>query len=308
MVFKFDKDGRLDLPVEFVAGLVAEQFPEWRDESLRPLLPGGWTNRAFRLGETKLLRFPTAHRYGELPERERLWLPQLAPHLELEIPEVVALGTKGHGYLWSWLITEWIEGAQVSHQTVPDAEGLARDLARFLRRLHAISAPKGVPLPLPGPVNFHRGGDLAVYDAETRAALDALAGRIDTAAGAALWERALEARWQGRPVFTHGDLTPENMLARDGQLVAVIDWGNLSHGDPACDLVMAWSHFDGTSREVFREALDLNPGTWARARGWAFWKAAKVLAGQDGNQRTAGQALALIDTLLAEDRELYGRA
>ncbi|WP_010139675.1 aminoglycoside phosphotransferase family protein [Oceanicola sp. S124] len=304
MTFIADKDGRIDLPVDFVAALLAEQFPEWRDESLRPLLPGGWTNRAFRLGETKLLRFPTAHRYGALPERERRWLPLLAPQLSLAIPRVVALGTRGRGYLWSWLITEWIEGQPVSCHTVPDAEALARDLARFLRQLQAIAPPSGVPLPLPGPVTFHRGGDLAVYDAETRAALAALSGRIDTGAGAALWDRALAERWQGRPVFTHGDLTPENMLARDGRLVAVIDWGNLAYGDPACDLVMTWSHFDGTAREVFREALDQPPGTWARARGWAFWKAAKVLAGQDGNQRGAGQALALIETLLAEDRNL----
>lgn len=302
MEFIPDKDGRIELPLDFVAGLLAEQFPEWREEPLRPLLPGGWTNRAFRLGETKLLRFPTARRYADLPERERLWLPLLAPQLELEIPEVVALGIQGRGYPWPWLITEWIEGTTVSRTSVPDDAALARDLARFLRQLHAIQPPERVALPLPGPVNFHRGGDLAVYDQETRAALEELRGRIDMEAGAALWARALSSRHAAGPVFTHGDLTPENMLARDGRLAAVIDWGNLTHGDPACDLVMAWTHFEAPARQTFRKALPLDPETWARGRGWAFWKAAKVLAGQDGNQRGAGQAQALIRTLLAEDQ------
>ncbi|MBR9763161.1 MAG: aminoglycoside phosphotransferase family protein [Rhodobacteraceae bacterium] len=304
MEFIADKDGRIDLPVAFVAALLAEQFPEWRHEPLRPLLPGGWTNRAFRLGETKVLRFPTARRYADLPERERRWLPWLAPQLDVEIPEVVALGTKGRGYLWPWLITEWIEGAPVTAQTAPDALRLARDLVRFLRRLHAVRPPVGLPPPLPGAVNFHRGGDLAVYDGETRAALRALKGRIDTDAGGALWQRALTARRDRPPVFVHGDLTPENMLARDGRLVAVIDWGNLALGDPACDLAMCWSHFDGDARTAFRAGLELDAATWARARGWSFWKAAKVLAGQDGNQRDARKAQALIETLLAEDAAL----
>jgi aminoglycoside phosphotransferase (APT) family kinase protein len=112
---------------------------------------------------------------------------------------------------------------------------------------------------------------LATRDVETRAAIDSLRGIVDTTVVTAAWEAALDApASQGPPVWLHGDLYDGNLLASDGRLTAVIDFGTLGVGDPASDLIVAWSLMSGTARETFRLALGVDDGTWARGRGWAL--------------------------------------
>jgi aminoglycoside phosphotransferase (APT) family kinase protein len=120
-----------------------------------------------------------------------------------------------------------------------------------------------------------------VYDDETRRTIAALAGEIDPGAVSAIWESALRATWHGSPVWVHGDVSVGNLLVHDGQLSAVIDFGSSGVGDPACDLVIAWTFFSGESRAAFRAALPAGAATWARARGWALWKALITVAGDD---------------------------
>ena len=74
-------------------------------------------------------------------------------------------------------------------------------------------------------------------------------------------------------MWFHGDIAMGNLLVRDGALAAVIDFGTCGVGDPACDLVIAWTLFEGDSRTAFRREVGLDEATWARARGWALWKA-----------------------------------
>ena len=88
-----------------------------------------------------------------------------------------------------------------------------------------------------------------------------------------MWEEALRSRWEGADVWFHGDVAVGNLLVREGRLSAVIDFGTSGVGDPACDLVIAWTYLDTGARKVFREAVGLDEATWARARGWALWKA-----------------------------------
>ena len=104
-------------------------------------------------------------------------------------------------------------------------------------------------------------------------AIDALAGVVDAAAASRVWEEALAAAWSGPPAWVHGDMAASNLLVENGELVAVIDFGCCAVGDPACDLVIAWTLFTGRSREAFAAALDVDDRMWARARGWALWKA-----------------------------------
>jgi aminoglycoside phosphotransferase (APT) family kinase protein len=133
--------------------------------------------------------------------------------------------------------------------------------------------------PPPGQHNFLRGGPLAVYDGETQEALAALTGHIDTELAADVWQAALKATWQGRPVWFHGDVQPGNLLAQGGRLSAVIDFGTCGVGDPACDTTIAWTFLTGESSRVFAERLPVDRATWARGRGWAIWKAMKILVG-----------------------------
>ena len=148
--------------------------------------------------------------------------------------------------------------------------------------------------PLAGAHSFHRGGDLGVYDADTRACLADLRGTLPVDRLAAVWDAARESAWDAAPVWVHGDVAVGNLLVRRGRLSAVLDFGTSAVGDPACDLVIAWTFLPDAAREVFREAVALDDATWARARGWALWKALRGLVqGPDpANERTVDRVLA----------------
>ena len=79
-------------------------------------------------------------------------------------------------------------------------------------------------------------------------------------------------------MWFHGDVAVGNLLVVGGLLTAVIDFGGCGIGDPACDTVIAWSLFSGSSRTAFRDHLGVDSGTWARGRGWALWKSLITLA------------------------------
>ncbi len=125
--------------------------------------------------------------------------------------------------------------------------------------------------PAPGDHNFRRGVPLADRDGYTRDAIAQSDGLLDTAAVTAAWETDLHAPvWDRPPVWLHGDLDPGNMLAVDGRLSAVIDWGGLGVGDPATELQPAWNLFRDESRNAYREAIGFDDATWARGRGLAL--------------------------------------
>ena len=281
----------------FVRGLVRDQFPRWADLQIRPVVPGGWDNRCFRLGDDLVVRLPRAQAYAPHVEKEQRWLPVLARELPLAVPVPLAAGGPGRGYPWSWSVYRWIEGASVADVRGIDLPGLAAALARFLVALERIDATGG---PGPGPHSFHRGGSLSSYDAEARAAMAALKGRIDLAAATGVWEAGLAAAWTRPAVWVHGDVSPANLLVRDGRLCAVIDFGLLAAGDPACDLSIAWTLFEGPSRSTFRSAMSLDDDTWARARAWTLWKAVIVAAGlAKTNAAELAQPWRIIEDLLA---------
>jgi aminoglycoside phosphotransferase (APT) family kinase protein len=283
------------IDADLVRRLIATQFPEWAHLPVRPVEFGGWDNRTFHLGERMTVRLPSAVRYALQVEKEHRWLPRLAPLLPLPIPVPLAMGRPAQGYPWHWSVYRWLEGETAAIERVADLPAFATALARFLVALQRIDAADGPP---PGPHNFFRGGPLTVYDGETREALAALDGRIDVEAARAVWEAALAATWRGPPVWVHGDVSAGNLLVRGGRLAAVIDFGSSGVGDPACDLAIAWTLFDETSREAYRAALSLDEATFARGRGWTLWKALITLAGT--NPRAADEARRVLDAVIAD--------
>jgi aminoglycoside phosphotransferase (APT) family kinase protein len=260
----------LSITSQLVRTLIEQQFPQWARLQIVPVEPGGWDNRTFRLGDAMAVRLPSAECYAEQVEKEQRWLPWLAPQLPFAVPTPLAVGKPGAGYPWHWSICRWIEGETVEAAGNVDLHLLASDLARFLMKLHSLDAAAG---PAAGAHNFHRGGELSVYDEQTRRAIAALAKEIEAARATAIWEEALATSWDRAPVWIHGDVAAGNLLLKDGRLHAVIDFGCCAVGDPACDLVAAWTIFAGSSAEVFRERLRLSHATWQRSRGWALWKA-----------------------------------
>jgi aminoglycoside phosphotransferase (APT) family kinase protein len=295
---------RVTIDAELARRLVAGQFPQWADLPVRPVAFGGWDNRTFHLGDRMTVRLPSATRYEAQVEKERLWLPKLAPHLPLPIPTPLAKGEPAEGYPWAWSIHRWIDGETAANATISDLPGFATALADFLAALQRIDATGG---PAAGPHNFFRGGPLATYDAETRQAIAALEGRIDAGAVTAVWDAALAAQWRGPPVWVHGDVAPGNLLVDGGRLSAVIDFGCSGVGDPACDLAIAWTFFAGESREAFRAALPLDASTWARGRGWTLWKALIVMAALPGaNPLGAETSLRIIEDLIMDHLRAAG--
>jgi aminoglycoside phosphotransferase (APT) family kinase protein len=288
------------IDADLVRRLVASQFPQWAGLPVAPLEFGGWDNRTFHLGADMSVRLPRAAPYAAQVEKEHRWLPALAPHLSLPIPAPLAMGAPGQGYPWPWSIYRWIEGETARRERIADLNRFAIDLAEFLAALQRIDAADG---PTAGKHNFHRGGPLATYDAETRRSIAALGKQIDPEAATAVWEAALATTWRGAPVWVHGDMAPGNLLVTDGRLNAVIDFGCSGVGDPACDLAIAWTFFSGESREAFRTALPLDAGAWARGRGWTLWKAVIVWAASvDSNPRQAEKSERIVDDLLADHR------
>jgi aminoglycoside phosphotransferase (APT) family kinase protein len=288
------------ITVQLVRALVSAQFPRWSRLPIAPIVPGGWDNRTFRLGDQMTVRLPSAEGYVPQVEKEQRWLPMLAPLLPLPIPVPVAAGGPGEGFPWPWSIYEWIDGVTASTESIRDLSEFAADVAGFLVALRAVDTADG---PTPGAHNFFRGGPPAVYDAETRRAIVDLGSTIDGEAATRVWNAALASEWQSTPVWFHGDVSTGNLLLQGGRLSGVIDFGTSGIGDPACDLVIAYTLFGGNSREVFRSAVGLDDATWARARGWAIWKALIVAAGYAGTHSPGRQeqlARQVIDEVIAD--------
>lgn len=282
----------IDIDPDLVRQLINSQFAQWAHLDITLAGTQGWDNRTFRLGDTLKLRFPRGPAYSEQAVKEARWLKVLARELPVKIPEVIRLGDPAGQYPMRWTVQDWIAG-DVAGQRQANSVAFAEDVAGFLKALQAIDTRDG---PVAGAHNFHRGGDLAVYDAEARAAIDALAGEIDAERALAVWEMARASRWEDGPVWVHGDVAAGNLLVQDGRLCAVIDFGCLGVGDPACDLVIAWTLFEGAAREAFRRGVGLDAACWARARGWALWKAA-IVAARDGGD---GEARRVLGEVLAE--------
>ncbi|MEU9687606.1 aminoglycoside phosphotransferase family protein [Amycolatopsis japonica] len=212
--------------------LIDTQFPQWAGLPLLPYAPAGSDHVIYRLGENLSVRLPRHDGAIEQAAKEAEWLPRLAPHLPLAVPVLVGAGAA------------------------------AVALAGFLTALHRIDA---------GTTEDLTGRPLATRDTSTRLAIAKVGDAFDTAAMTDLWDTALAAPGRGGPpVWFHGDFHTGNLLTTNGRLSAVIDFGELGVGDPARDLIIAFTLMSAETRATFRTALDVDDATWTRGRGWAL--------------------------------------
>jgi aminoglycoside phosphotransferase (APT) family kinase protein len=288
------------IDARLAARLVAAQFPEWAGLPVVPVEVDGWDNRTFRLGQTMTVRLPSAESYVQSVAKEHTWLPRLAPHLPLPIPVPLAMGAPTDEYPWPWSVRRWIDGHVATAERIGDVVGFARDLTDFLVALQHIDAGGG---PAAGAHCFFRGAPLEVYDTETREAVESLGSRIDLHGATDAWDAALTATWTGAPAWFHGDIASNNLLVDDdGRLAAVIDFGTCGVGDPACDLVITWTLFQGENRETFRALMPADDAMWARARGWALWKALITIDSPDVTPAVSAAAARVAFDVIAEHR------
>jgi aminoglycoside phosphotransferase (APT) family kinase protein len=268
-----------EVTAELVKELVAAQFPQWAGLRVQRVELDGWDNSTFRLGASMSVRLPTADRYVPQIDKERRWLPVLGPQVPVPIPVPLAWGEPSPAFPRPWSVYAWLDGQVLTVDRVPDVKSLATELAGFLAALYACD-PVG---PAPGPHSFGRGGPVSVWDEQTRADLETVGDAIDARAALEVWGAALDARPEAPPTWVHGDVTGSNLLVRDGHLAGVLDFGCCAVGDPACDLTMAWTFFEGDGRAVFKQQLRVEDSAWARGRGWALWKALRLLAAEHRN-------------------------
>jgi aminoglycoside phosphotransferase (APT) family kinase protein len=267
---------RSSIDVALARRLVDRQFPQWSALPIAEVEVDGWDNRTFRLGSELTVRLPSGDWYAKQVEKEQRWLPVLAPQLPLPIPTPVAEGAPDAGFPYRWSIYRWLDGELASRAPIDDLSAFATTLAGFLNALRRADATDGPP---PGEHNFFRGGPLATYEQEALEALDRLGGEVPREAVLRTWRDAMSTTWDRDPVWLHGDVAVGNLLVRDGRLAAVLDFGSSGVGDPACDMVIAWTFLAGASRDRFRAELGVDAATWSRGRGWALWKALITLVG-----------------------------
>lgn len=266
----------LEIDSALVGRLLAAQFPEWASLPLEPVPFFGTDNAIYRLGNDMAVRLPRRQKNVGQLEKERRWLPRLAPLLPLAIPVPIAAGTPGAGYPFTWSVYRWLEGETATVAHIGELGHAAVELARFVAALQHVDPTDGPP---PGEHNAFRGVPLATRDKATRSAIASVGGSVDNAAVTAAWEEALRApAWERSPVWIHGDLDARNLLVDRGRLSGVIDFGCLGVGDPACDVMVVWKVLSADTRKTFRAALSVDDATWSRSRGWALSQALMALS------------------------------
>src|SRR5262245_25327388 len=284
------------IDIALVRALLQEQHPDLAELSLVDA-GEGWDNRTFRLGEELAVRLPRRAASAPLIEHEQRWLSILAPCLPLPVPTAIRVGRAGCGFPWSWSVTRWLRGKTALVSPPVDEHAAAVDLARFLRALHR-------PAPHYAPRNPWRGVALDARDELFRDHLGAIAGRVDEGAVVETWDRLrATAAWADAAVWIHGDLHPGNLLVCDGRLSGVLDFGDLTAGDPATDLSVAWMLLREPARSRFHELTCVADGwldadTWTRARGWALALGVADLANMAADDRFASIAAATFNAAL----------
>lgn len=273
-----------------VRALLWEQH---RDLAHLPLVrtDEGWDNVLFRLGDDLAVRVPRRTAAVSLIENEQRWLPVLSPRLPLPIPVPRRVGGPGCGLPWPWSITSWLPGQSALLAPPRDLRATAVTLAEFLRGLHQ-------PAPEDAPHNPWRGVPLAARTSSLREHLDQLKDLVNRDAVLQLWEESLATpSWTGPPLWIHGDLHPGNLLVCDGCLSAVIDFGDLTAGDPATDLSVMWMLFPSALHSTFVEAVQsdsIDHSTFRRARGWALALGLAYLASSGDDTALGSLGLATV--------------
>jgi aminoglycoside phosphotransferase (APT) family kinase protein len=257
----------VQIDTSLVEALLAEQCPALEGLPLTPTT-NGWDNAVYRLGDSLTVRLPRRAQAAPMLENEITWLPIIAPLLTLPVPQPVYAGHPGCSYPYSWMVAPWFDGTRAASAPLASRTAFASELADFLWTLHA-------PAPAHAPINPFRGMSLAQEGPDTRARAR-IARERERDGLLRRWESWVSAPdFDDVDMWLHGDLHPANLvMGHDGHLAAVIDWGDMTVGDPACDLATAWLTFDEEGRGIFRDRLDqggaTDAATWRRAQAWAL--------------------------------------
>lgn len=257
-----------------VRRLLAAQFPDWAGLPVRRVQSFGTDNALYRLGDELQARLPRiGWAVGQI-EKELEWLPRLAPHLPLRVPEPLALGQPAEGYPYTWGLYRWLPGEMLPLSEMTVRPDLARQLAEFVLALRGCGMTDA-------PRAENPSTDLQQLDPHVRASLEASSELLDTETRrriTAVWDDAMTLPgWTAAPIWIHGDLHSNNLLWDGERLTAVLDFASLELTDPAVDLMVAWNALNTEGRRIYREALQPDNASWERGRARALAKALLAL-------------------------------
>lgn len=287
----------IDIDDDLVLKLLEDQCPALAELPLAPLA-SGWDNQLFRLGDTLMVRLPRRQVAAPQMANELRHLPDVSAQLPVEVPVPSFTGQPSELFPWPWMVGHYIPGVPAS--TVPRGERIefAEQLADVLWTLH-------MPAPGYATVNPYRGGPLSQERFRVNVPRRT-AGHPQEAELLARWEAWSSApAHDGPAVWLHGDAHPHNFIVgEDRRLRGVIDWGDMTPGDPACDLATAWLTFDAAGRERFIAQVQadsqLDEAVWARAKAWALHLALIMLRETDDQPRLTQIGTEALSELLAE--------
>lgn len=254
----------VDITPELVKDLLSTQFPEWANLPLQRMYPEGTDNAMYKLGNDKLVRLPRTEGSSSNIEKELNWLPRLRPQLPIPIPNIMGKGMPNTTYPFPWLVCEWLDGSNPDKEGMIDERKAAADMGAFVNAMQNTKPDNGP--------KCRRGKPLSTLDKEVKQSIPLLNELYNTELLNDLWQSALKAsNWEKDPVWIHGDLHAGNLLAKNRKLVGVVDFGLAGIGDPACDMMVAWTLLSRNSREMFRSIVQPDDNTWCRGRGWALF-------------------------------------
>jgi len=286
-------ENEVDTDAELVRRLLSSQHPHWADLPIARVRSAGTDNAVYRLGDDLAVRLPRIDTAVEHVAKEQTWLPVLAPHLPVPVPLPIANGEPDARFPYPWTVVRWLAGETATLDCLDDPQQTARDLAAFVRALQAVD-------PTDGP-QHRRGFPVRLQEFDVRRGVAALRGEVDGDAVIAAWNRVLDAPdHAGSPVWFHGDLAYLNLLAQDGALSGVIDWGTCGVGDPAIDSIVAWSLFPPDARAAYRDALGIDNAAWQRGKGWVLTGVYGIPYYRDTNPVLVADKIAAIEAVLAD--------
>jgi len=284
----------VEVTEELVRRLLVDQHPDLADLPL-VLIANGWDNVIFRLGADLVVRMPRRRMAADLVVNEQRWLPVLSARLPLAVPTPLRVGRPDDAYPWNWSICPWFDGEVAADVALADPRREATALGEFVAALHR-EAPGDAPL------NEFRGQPVGDLRARVVGNVARLGPLVDPVAVLARFDEAAAVdEWSGPPQWLHGDLHSANVLVADGAISAVIDFGDITSGDPAVDLAIGWMLFDAVDRDAFRHAAgDVDDATWSRAIAWAVHFAVMYLLHSADSARFERMGTSLLSRVLAD--------
>jgi aminoglycoside phosphotransferase (APT) family kinase protein len=253
------------IDAQLVRALLHSQYPNFDGVDCYEVAEG-FDNSLWRLGSDLVIRLPRREAGVTPLENELRWLPEVARQVSLRTPLPLMAGVPSDAFPWPWSISTWIDGVPGDEV---DPEVLARSawsLATFLREVH-VNAPSDAPR------NPYRSVTLAERSSTLEERLNELHHELNHVKVLSLWTSCRDVPLGDRPAqWLHGDFHPGNTLYRDGELIGVVDFGDLCAGDPATDLAggLMSLPYDALTEFFHTYRLD-DEATLQRTIGWAVF-------------------------------------